>query len=124
MVVIKRCPIEIAMKYMGKKWAVNIIRDIFLGKRRFRDFLEANPEISTKMLSARLKELEEHGVLEKKIVSKSPLTIEYDLTDKGRALKDVLYEMVAFSVNECPSEVFSGKEAKDKYLKEVRDIFS
>ena len=54
----KCCPIETALKYIGKKWSINIIRDLFMGKRRFRDFLNSSAELSTKMLSQRLKELE------------------------------------------------------------------
>ena len=36
----KNCPIETAFEHMGKKWAINIIRDMFFGKKRFKEFLE------------------------------------------------------------------------------------
>lgn len=102
---IKCCPVETAVKYIGKKWTIHIIRDMFMGKKHFSEFLEANPNLSTKMLSQRLKELEGHNVIEKKIVSTSPVTIEYHLTKKGKALNKVLYELVMFSFSECKDEV-------------------
>ena len=74
---IKTCPIETSVKYIGGKWSINIIRDMFRGKKRFSDFLKENPKISTKMLSARLKELEQNKLIEKRIVNKTPVIIEY-----------------------------------------------
>lgn len=102
----EHCPIENTLKYIGKKWTINIIRDLFFGRGRFRDFLISNPEISTKMLSARLREMEEDGIIEKRVVSKSPVVIEYGLTRKGMSLNRILYEMAVFSIMQCPEEVF------------------
>ena len=102
----KVCPIETAMQYVGKKWAVNIIRDLFLGKNRFSHFLHSNPNLSTKMLSARLRDLEKNGFITKRVVSTSPLYVEYSLTNKGRALNGILLELAVFSFRFCASEVY------------------
>ena len=83
---IKHCPIETAFEHIGRKWAINILRDLFLGKKRFREFLETNPELSGKVLSQRLKELEKDDLIKKKIVSKTPLKAEYELTMRGKNL--------------------------------------
>ncbi|MDP7115741.1 MAG: helix-turn-helix domain-containing protein [Candidatus Woesearchaeota archaeon] len=99
------CPIETAFKYLGKKWSINIIRDMFKGKKRFSDFLKANPDLSTKMLSARLKDLEKDGFICKEIVSKSPITVEYKLTKRGKGLNKILYEASVFSVKFCRNEI-------------------
>ena len=103
---IKHCPVETAFEHIGKKWAINIIRDMFIGKKRFKEFLEENPELSGKVLSQRLRELENEGLIVKKIVSKTPLKAEYELTDKGRNLDKVLYEIVMFSMKNYSNEVF------------------
>lgn len=103
---IKHCPVETAFEHIGKKWAINIIRDMFIGKKRFKEFLEENPELSGKVLSQRLRELENEGLIAKKIVSKTPLKAEYELTDKGRNLDKVLYEIVMFSMKNYSNEVF------------------
>ena len=103
---IKHCPIETAFEHIGRKWAINILRDLFLGKKRFREFLEANPELSGKVLSERLKELEKDGLIKKKIVSKTPLKAEYELTERGKDLDKALYEIIMFSMKNYSKEVF------------------
>lgn len=102
---IKHCPIEIAFEHIGKKWAINIVRDMFFGKKRFKEFLEGNPELSGKVLSQRLRELENDGLIKKKIVSKTPLKAEYELTDKGKNLDRVLYEIVMYSMKNYSNQV-------------------
>lgn len=111
---IKRCPIETAFEYIGKKWVIVILRDIFLGKKRFKEFLERNPELSGKVLSQRLKELEKTGLIKKKIVSKTPLKAEYELTQKGKNLDKVLYEINMFSMENYSNEVFKNPSKFDQ----------
>ena len=111
---IKNCPIEIAFEHIGRKWAINILRDLFLGKKRFREFLEVNPELSGKVLSQRLKELEDDGLIRKKIVSKTPLRAEYGLTDKGKNLDKVIYEIIMYSTKNYSNEVFKNPSKFDE----------
>lgn len=105
----KKCPIDVAMSYLGKKWTMQIIRDLFKGKKRFSEFLGANPQISTKMLSLRLKELKKSGLIEKKIYSTTPVLIEYSLTHKGEALNKVLFQLAEYSLRNYPTEVYNKK---------------
>lgn len=124
MVNFKCCPIEIAIEHIGKKWAINIIRDLFEGRKRFNEFLKANKNLSTKMLSARLKELEKDEIIEKKVVQMSPVIIEYRLTKKGLGLNRILYELGRFSIIEYGKEVFDKEpKAKEVYLGMINDIF-
>lgn len=120
---IKACPIETSVKYIGGKWSINIIRDMFRGKKRFSDFLKENPKISTKMLSARLKELEQNKLIEKRIVNKTPVIIEYYLTQKGMALKNILYELSVFSINEYTKDVITDMQEKDKMIEYAKHMF-
>ncbi len=117
----RKCPIELSMEQLGRKWAIPIIRDLFNGKKRFKEFLEANPELSAKMLSTRLRDLQGHGIVEKKVVRTTPLLIEYGLTEKGKALGDVLYSLALFSIRFHPNEVFD--EPPDDIEKDLRSVF-
>lgn len=110
----KACPIEACFSQIGKKWSINIIRDLFMGKKRFKDFLNSNPELSTKMLSERLRELEKHDLIEKNIVSKSPIMIEYTLTKKGKSLNKILYELSIFSLQQMPEDVLNNTNMAKK----------
>ena len=105
MICTKSCPIEVALKYVGKKWSIDLIKNLFYGMSHFNEFLEANPKLSAKMLSQRLKDLEKNGLVVKEVVSVTPLSIEYRLTDKGRALNKVVYELAVFAMTACESEV-------------------
>ncbi|UCC20415.1 MAG: helix-turn-helix transcriptional regulator [Promethearchaeota archaeon] len=102
----KNCPIEIALNYLGKKWTLQIIRDLFKGKRRFSEFLKTNPQISTKMLSLRLSKLQEMDLIQKKVISTTPIKIEYTLTKKGKALNEILFQLAEFSIKNYPNEVY------------------
>jgi DNA-binding HxlR family transcriptional regulator len=77
-----------------------------MGKKKYGDFLEANPKLSGKVLSERLRDLEQEGIIRKKIVSKTPLKAVYELTEKGKDLGRVLYELVMFSVRNYSKKVF------------------
>ena len=103
----KTCPIDKTLEYIGKKWTLIIIRDLFLGKKKFNEFLEANKQLSNKVLSQKLKELESHDLIEKRIISKTPLLAEYYLTDKGIALNKVLFEIAMYGVTILKDEIQS-----------------
>ena len=105
MVSKNNCPIETTLQYLGKRWSLLIIRDLFMGKKRFKDFLSATPELSGKMLSDRLRELEKNNIVRKTVVSTSPLLIEYELTKKGKGLNKIIYELAQFGVSHLKSEV-------------------
>jgi Predicted transcriptional regulators len=101
---LKRSPIDKAIKIIGKKWTLNIIRDMFCGKKQFNEFLKSNPKLSSKVLSDKLRQLEQDELIEKVIVSKTPLSIEYHLTSKGTNLNKILYELSGFAYKECVDE--------------------
>lgn len=123
---VENCPIEVTLKIIGKKWALPIIRDLFRGKSRFKDFLKENPQISSKMLSVRLKDLQNYGIIEKKVISATPLMIEYSLTKKGTELNRILYFLAIYSLKNFSEDVYSkvpNSFAKDiNFLKESFNI--
>lgn len=120
----KCCPIDKTLSLIGKRWSIQIIRDLFMGKKRFSEFLESNKDLSTKMLSARLKDLQEHKLIEKKIVSSDPVVIEYSLTRKGKGLNKILYELAIFSMKYSKKDVLGGSASLKKATKATREIFA
>lgn len=83
------CPIEVALNVIGKKWTVLIIRELFNGKKRFSEIAATLP-ISSKLLTDRLKELEEHGIISRTLYPEIPPRVEYKLTESGQTLSSVL----------------------------------
>ena len=79
-----------AIELIGKKWTGAIIYLLLKQKCRFAQLRDAIPEITDRMLSERLQELEENGILERTVIPETPVRVEYALTKKGRALADAL----------------------------------
>jgi len=114
----KACPIDNTFKIIGKKFTVHILRNITkLGQTRFNEFLESIEAINPKTLSARLREMERNGIIERRIYPGTPVKIEYSITKKGMALDPVLEAMAAFSMKYCAKDVF--KDGKPRILKEI-----
>ncbi|HLD58386.1 MAG TPA: helix-turn-helix domain-containing protein [archaeon] len=86
------CSIETTVDFVGKKFSLLILRDLFKEKKpvRFNAFLKSIKRITPKTLSMRLKELEKSGLLKKTIFPEVPLRVEYSLTKKGKALGPIL----------------------------------
>lgn len=91
------CPIERIVKIIGNKWTMLIIRDLLKGKMRFGELQKSLVGISPRTLSQRLQELEQEGVIIKKIYPVIPPKTEYSLTPKGKDLSQILEDMVAWS---------------------------
>ncbi len=84
------CPIAKTLDMIGDRWTLLIVRDLFLGTARFTELREHSPGLPTKILSDRLKLLEHHGFIERRIYSEHPLRAEYHLTARGRSLDPMI----------------------------------
>ncbi len=85
-----KCPIETTLKMLGCKWKVLIIRELLDGTKRFGELKKAVVGITQKVLTSKLREMEELGLLERKIYPQIPPKVEYTLTDIGYSLRPVL----------------------------------
>jgi DNA-binding HxlR family transcriptional regulator len=79
-----------AVELIGRRWTGAIVRLLLPGRRRFNELRAAIPDISDRMLSERLRELESEGIVERFVVPESPVRVEYELTAKGRELEPAL----------------------------------
>ncbi|WP_221568548.1 helix-turn-helix domain-containing protein [Alkalihalobacillus sp. TS-13] len=92
------CPkYEAAIEIIGKKWTGLIIRVLLAGPKRFKDIKRQIPDMSDRMLTERMKELEAVGIVKREVYPETPVRIEYKLTDKGTSLKNVISEIQRWS---------------------------
>ncbi|CAG9609604.1 winged helix-turn-helix transcriptional regulator [Pseudoneobacillus rhizosphaerae] len=87
-----------AMKMMGQRWTGLVIYQLLTGPQRFCS-IESSLPISGRLLSERLKELEQEGIVKREVFPETPVRIEYSLTEKGMALEPLLRELEKWSQN-------------------------
>ena len=118
------CPVDVTLNLINKKWSIQIIRDIFFGKKHFKEFKEDKPKLSNKVLSNCLKELEENGLIEKVVLNTTPVTTEYYLTEYGKSMNRIVYELAMFTLYDEKDNTYSDEtrsELKNTF-KEVLEI--
>jgi DNA-binding HxlR family transcriptional regulator len=87
----RRCPVARTLEIIGERWTILILRDLVRhGSRKFHDLEISLAGISPNTLSARLKTLEDGGIIRRQFYNEHPPRAEYALTDKGRELRPVL----------------------------------
>jgi DNA-binding HxlR family transcriptional regulator len=108
-VAFAKCPIRISAGLLGKKWTMIIIRNIGFRKiQRFNRLLEATTGITPRVLSQRLKELEQEGYIEV-VEKRSPMSVRWALTEKGGDTLPILMSFIAFGSKWYADEVFEDK---------------
>jgi len=79
-----------AVELIGRRWSGAVIRILLQGPARYAELRAAIPDITDRMLSERLRELEAEGIISRLVVPDTPVRVEYELTEKGRALEHAL----------------------------------
>lgn len=87
------CPIQAVLDVIGGKWKVNILWHIGEDIKRFNQIKADIPPITKKMLSQQLKDLEENGMVSRKVYAEVPPKVEYSLTEKGKSILPLLNTM-------------------------------
>lgn len=121
------CPISYSLDVFGDKWSLLIIRDLmFTNKCTYNDFMKSAEGIATNILAARLKSLEENGIIEKLEHPESKAKKLYKLTSKGIELLPIMMEIyfwtekhVAISA-ELKATIKEAKKDKEKFILQVR----
>jgi DNA-binding HxlR family transcriptional regulator len=79
-----------AVELIGRRWTGAVIQLLLRGPSRYAELRDAIPDISDRMLSERLRELEQEGIIARAVIPETPVRVEYALTPKGRALEQAL----------------------------------
>lgn len=87
------CPVETTLKIIGDKWKVLILRDLFTGTKRFNELKRSLTDVTQKMLTQQLRELENDGIIHREVYPVVPPKVEYSLTELGNTLKPVIDSM-------------------------------
>ncbi len=90
------CPLAMASEFICTRWTMLILREFMLGSNSFNDISKGVARMSRSLLSSRLKELTERGIIKKKIATNSPHA-KYQLTKAGEALRSVVFCMADWS---------------------------
>lgn len=87
------CPVETTLMLIGNKWKVLILRDLLPGTKRFGELKKSIGNVSQKVLTAQLRDMESNGLINRKIYPEVPPRVEYSLTELGQSLKPILDAM-------------------------------
>lgn len=90
------CPVETTLTLISDKWKVLILRDLLTGTKRFGELKKSIGGVSQKVLTAQLRQMEESGLLTRKVYPEVPPRVEYTLTELGYSLKPILDAMWAW----------------------------
>jgi len=111
------CPVKETLGTLGQRWTLLILRDIGVyGKERFSAILQANPGLTPRVLSKRLKELQGEGLIGKVVHNRKD--VRYTLTPKGKDSLPILAAIVAFGITHHADRVF-----RDGQPRRMRDAF-
>jgi DNA-binding HxlR family transcriptional regulator/putative sterol carrier protein len=87
------CGIAYALELVGERWALLVVRDLILSPKRFTDLRRGLPRIPSNVLSARLKELEEAGIVRRRLLPRPQTGVVYELTEFGQELEEVVLRL-------------------------------
>ncbi|MEX2517806.1 MAG: helix-turn-helix domain-containing protein [Paracoccaceae bacterium] len=97
------CPVARGLSVIGDRWTMLVLRDCFLGVRKFESF-QQRLGVTRHVLSDRLRKLESAGVLKRTPYQQRPLRLEYRLTEKGKALHPVLITLMEWANANVPAK--------------------
>ena len=87
------CPVETTLTLIGNKWKVLILRDLLAGTKRFGELKKSIGDVSQKVLTAQLRDMENSGLLHRTVYAEVPPRVEYSLTQLRESLKPILDAM-------------------------------
>ena len=88
-----KCPVETTLMMLNSRWKVLIIRELLTGTKRFGELKKSLGTITQKVLTSNLRDMEDSGLVERKVYAQIPPRVDYTLTDVGYSLAVVLDSM-------------------------------
>lgn len=117
------CGFARALELVGERWAFLVIRDLLVGPKRFSDLQRGLPKIPSNILTARLKELEESGIVRRRVQERPSVGVVYELTEDGRGLEESVVALGRWGAkhlgNPRPDEIIT----EDSMAMALRTIF-
>jgi DNA-binding HxlR family transcriptional regulator len=92
------CPVAATMNLLNQKWTLHIIRELMSGKRRFNELAHRCGGVNSRTLRERLRVLEEEAIVIRHVVNTIPPWVEYELTEKGHGLNNVIESIAAWGL--------------------------
>ncbi len=112
----KSCPVYYASNLIGKRWTILILLELYKGDpkwKRFHELKNRLPQLTPKILSMRLKEMEKEGLLLKKVDSSTvPIKSEYSLTKKGEEFIGIIEQIKQWTIKHNPVRKCTSKNCK------------
>ena len=102
-------PFQRAVELIGKRWSGAVIRALMPAPARFNHLLAGIPGISDRVLTERLRELEQEGLVERMVDPGPPVRVSYRLTSRGRALESVIASVDSWAANWLVSATGAGE---------------
>lgn len=87
------CPVETTLTLIGNKWKVLILRELMSGTRRFGELKKSIGSVSQKVLTSQLRDMENGGLVNRRVYAEVPPRVEYSLTELGHSLSPILDAM-------------------------------
>lgn len=87
------CPVQTCLNFISDKWKILIIRDLLTGTKRFNELKKSLAPVTQKMLTQQLRQMEDDGLINRKVYPVVPPKVEYSLTELGLSLKPVIEAM-------------------------------
>lgn len=115
---VKKCPrqyvlaVNDTLNVISGKWKLPIIGTLLFGKKRFKDLQDNIEKITPRMLSKELKELELNGVVKRNVYDTTPVRVEYELSESGKKILDVMDSMIEWGLAHRQEIVDSCEEEK------------
>jgi len=116
---IYHCALDITMDYIGGKWRAVVLWYLMKERKRFSELKKVIPDITEKMLSIQLRQLEKDGLVERHVFAEVPPRVEYTLSKSGESLITILNELASWGRNKGYTE---GKLVKDQSRKKKSGV--
>jgi DNA-binding HxlR family transcriptional regulator len=119
----KYCGLAHALELVGERWALVLVSDLIRGPKRFTDLQRGQPRIPSNVLSARLKELEDTGVVRRRVLPRPASGVGYELTEYGRELEEVVLRLGLWGAKSMPEARPDDVVTADTLLLALRSTF-
>jgi len=116
------CGIPRALDRIGERWALMVVRELLLGPKRFTDLRAGLPHMSPDVLAQRLRELEENGIVERRILPPPAASKVYELTEWGRELESVLIALGRWGAR-APLAAECSEMSLDSHIVSLQTLF-